>query len=393
MMGVGGQGKSYHARLLGRSEAGVLKILCSADPDTLQRTRFLVSQRLDRVCPALRAPTESITHGGIAAHYAELAPGEPLEEFLSKPPCEFTTCLQLALALAHAVGVLHGRDIAHGDLQACNVIVHRRGSVLEIFVIDLDNFVAPGQPPPPCLGHNLYLAPEIRLAMQQGRAVEPDIRSDLFALGVLMHEIILLRHVAAGADSDEQSFARAMTASRWIHDPARYDRPKDDLGGYPSEALNATLQGLFRRAIGGNRDDRPGAGEWAQALSDALYKVYICPRCSGPFLVDPSKTICPHCKCPFPFLRLVLPGGRAIILDRGAIGIGRSELGGSANASKLHAIFRRIGPETWCEPVGQNPTYRLARSTWHPLPTGKHVLLRQGDRLRLGDINAELAAA
>ena len=34
------------------------------------------------------------------------------------------------------------------------------GSVFQLHVIDLDNFNAPGMPPPLCIGHNLYMAME-----------------------------------------------------------------------------------------------------------------------------------------------------------------------------------------------------------------------------------------
>jgi pSer/pThr/pTyr-binding forkhead associated (FHA) protein len=60
-------------------------------------------------------------------------------------------------------------------------------------------------------------------------------------------------------------------------------------------------------------------------------------------------------------------------------------------ASGRHAIFRRIGPETWIESQGSNGTYRWTGSGWARLPDRKRLLVQSGDRLRLGDVDVDLA--
>jgi serine/threonine protein kinase len=339
----------------------------------------------------LCAPSDVIVERDVVGHYAPFAEGSPLEEYLKNPNSTFVEGLQLAIVLAHAVGVLHARGIAHGDLQADNLIVSRLGSVFRLYVIDIDNFNAVGMPAPPCIGHNLYMAPELRQAAATSHPAVPTILTDRYSLGVLMHEIILLCHVCAGNDATEADFQRAMTSGRWVQDPAAADRPAHG-GGYPAEVLNADLGRLFRLAQSLNPLERPSAVHWEAELAKAFTAVYSCTACGGPCVIDVSKTSCPLCGGAFPHLTMHISGGsRSLPLSDGSTLIGRNDLGGSFKVSARHVIVRRIGPETWLESVGSNGTFRRSQSHWMRLPDKKSVLVQSGDCLRLGDIEVRLS--
>jgi hypothetical protein len=58
--------------------------------------------------------------------------------------------------------------------------------------------------------------------------------------------------------------------------------------------------------------------------------------------------------------------------------------------SVLHAVFRRIGPETWIESLGGNGTCRWTGTAWVRLPEKRPVLVQQGDWLLLGDVQVQL---
>jgi serine/threonine protein kinase len=280
--------------------------------------------------------------------------------------------------------------MAHGDLRADNLLVNRAGTVLQLFVIDLDNFNAPTVPPPPMVGDNLYLAPELRDALAHSRPAVPDLYTDRFSLGVLMHEIILLRHVAAGSDGNEADFEKAMGSGRWIQDPAAPDKLAGNPGGYPVEVLNADLARLFRCAMSLNPAERPGPDSWERELGKAINSVYCCPVCGGPCIIDVSKNACPLYGHPFPHLVLKTADGRTISLERGSVSVGRNDVGGSMKVSVLHAIFRRVGPETWIESFGRNGTCRWTGTTWVRLPERKPILVQPGDWLLLGDVQVQL---
>lgn len=357
---AGGQGTAYWATDMATGEKGVLKLFSPlfSTPAAAARTRFLVSQNLPEVCVSLNAPIECFTRRGIVGHYARTAPGITLEQFLAEPNATLVGALQVGAALAQSVALLHDLDIAHGDLHSDNVFVEREGSVWRVALIDFDNYSAAGQEAPPCIGHDLYMAPELRMKLKERKPGSPNLETDRYALGVLMHEVVLGLHLSAGADSDADLFEQAMCSGRWIHDPAAPNRPSEVVGGYPVEILNTQLCRLFRRSVSLMPDARPDAVSWREALVEAMRAVYICPHCSGPCIADAGKHTCPFCKQPYPVLELVTNIATRIRLDAAAVVVGRAQIHGSQKVSSLHAVFRRIGPETFIEPLGSNGTFR-----------------------------------
>jgi pSer/pThr/pTyr-binding forkhead associated (FHA) protein len=108
-------------------------------------------------------------------------------------------------------------------------------------------------------------------------------------------------------------------------------------------------------------------------------------------VIDISKISCPLCSSPYPHITLRISGnGHTFPLTQGATVVGRAELGGSLKVSARHAVFRRLGPETWIESTGSNGTYRWNGSGWAKLPDKKPLLVQNGDLLRLGDVEVQL---
>lgn len=389
----GGQGCAYLVRRSRTGSPGVLKLFHDRfDPvETQRRLEYLIAQHVERLCPVLIGPRDLVVSPSGIGYVAELFPGEPLEEVLSHPGLTIFHTLTLAVALAHAVNALHNRGIAHGDLHGSNVLVAVAGDTLRPGIIDFDNFAGPGVSPPPMVGQILYIAPELRSALRDGRPAVPDLRSDRFAFGVLMHEVVLLLHPAGGADATPEMFEQAMMGG-WVHDPARANRPKS-AGGVPREAINADLQRLFRLSLSPDPDQRPSTRTWEKALLAALKTVHICDNCSMPFLVDPSKIACPACGGSFPDWLLRLRDGRVIPIDEASVRVGRALLGGSLKVSGTHAVFRKIGPDLLVESFGRNGTWRMNGHGWVRLPDRTPILLSPGDRLRLGDIEVAVGAS
>jgi len=389
----GGQGEVREATLSRNNTRGVVKLFKKSfrTPSTRRRIEFLIDARLSQSCAAISAPTDLIASNGDLGHFTPFAPGMSLEKMLQAGDITLIQAIQMALAIVRAAEVLHDQDISHGDLHSENILVESaEDDVLKPHVIDLDNFGAPGQPPPDMIGQNLYLAPEQRIAISKGQPATPDIFTDRFSLGVLVHEMLLLKHPATGADDDEASFQQAMSEGRWLHDPGNGGSLFDALGGYPSGIVGPGLSRLFRRSMSLERDARPTPTEWKSSLQSVLDNVYICPRCGGAFVVNPYSFVCCHCKRSFPDLHLCTSDGTRIVLDRAAVPIGRDNISSDQTVSARHAIFRRRGPLTFIESRGRNGTLRWDGTKWVQLPDNSPIVVKDGDRLRLGNFEVQL---
>ena len=117
--------------------------------------------------------------------------GEPLDE-LSKRPHDLQWQLQVAIALATAIGRLHARGFVHRDIQPAHVLVDpvSVGVHLTGFGIAVPAAHGTRVSTPPAAdvitGSLAYMAPE-----QTGYIDRPiDFRSDLYALGVTLYQLM-----------------------------------------------------------------------------------------------------------------------------------------------------------------------------------------------------------
>src|ERR1039457_4829220 len=195
-------GEVWRARdtRLGREVA--LKLLPEAfSSDPARVTRF---QREAQLLAALNHPhIASIysfeTVDGIRVLEMELVPGETIRELLHEGPLPLPRALALAHDVAQALGVAHAKGILHRDLKPSNVKVTPEGNV-KLLDFGLAKAFAPGaggsdlsQSPTLEAGASLrgvilgtvpYMSPE------QARGAELDARSDVWAFGCLVFEML-----------------------------------------------------------------------------------------------------------------------------------------------------------------------------------------------------------
>lgn len=387
--GQGGEGEVYRARNVVTGETMAVKLFAKKfkTPDTIRRIRHLASLNIQNESPVLFGPIDTIVNGEVG-HVSRWADGVSLEEILKNPQFTLLDGIQMCLAITQGVGVLHAKQMAHGDIQSLNVKVHMDGGVAKVGLIDFDNYRSPAVPLPQMIGQHLYMAPELR---QRSGAV-PDVGSDKYEMAIVFHEILLLRHPAAGYDATEDGFLNAMCSGVWTQDRARNRKDGSVLGGYPVTILNADIENLFRRGLSRDVGTRPSPLDWKDAFSKALNAVGVCPNCGVQFIVDSSKVECPltTCRKRFPDLRLRFKG-RGIPLNSGAVAVGRPDLGGANKVSTRHAVFHKIGPDTWMTAVGSNPTFRLAGGKWIQLANNTKLLVQKGDKLCFADVEVDLA--
>src|SRR5918994_58944 len=212
-LGGGGMGEVYLAEdtRLGRQVA--LKFLApSVQRDEESRARLV---REARAASLLRSPNIAVTydlveHGEslfIAMEYVE---GEVLSSRIAKGPLPVKEAVDVAQQVADALDEAHTQSIIHRDIKSANLILTRRGLV-KVLDFGLARFedrpearvrdvtalqiTTPGL----VMGTVAYMAPEQLL----GGAI--DHRVDLFALGVVLYEMVAGRLPFAGETITEVS--------------------------------------------------------------------------------------------------------------------------------------------------------------------------------------------
>ena len=146
---------------------------------------------------ALR-PLEFERERGRAMLVVEYTGGEPLDRLI-REPMEIGRFLRLAVSLTAAVGRLHGRGLIHKDIKPANVLVNSASGQVWLTGFGIASRLprerqAP-EPPEIIAGTLAYMAPE-----QTGRMNRSiDARSDLYALGVTLYQMVtgVLPFVAA----------------------------------------------------------------------------------------------------------------------------------------------------------------------------------------------------
>ena len=203
LLGAGGMGEVYRARdtKLGRDVA--IKLLPSAfasDPDRLARFR-----REARVLASLNHPHIAALHGledstATPALVLELVEGETLAERLAKGPLSVPDALTCAEQIADALDTAHERGVVHRDLKPANIKITQDGTVK---VLDF-GLAKPSETPGrdtgdatldtqegTILGTAAYMSPE------QARGLAVDKRTDIWAFGCLLYEMLTGRRAFA----------------------------------------------------------------------------------------------------------------------------------------------------------------------------------------------------
>jgi len=146
-----------------------------------------------RLLPLLTGPhvPRFVAAGDIAATpylVMELLGGRTYQAILDETPTlALDAVVALGLALARACHSLHRQDVVHQDLKPANVMRRDDGTaVLLDFGLshhaDLPDLLAEQTRQP--IGTHAYMAPE------QVLGIRGDSRSDLFAIGVMLHEML-----------------------------------------------------------------------------------------------------------------------------------------------------------------------------------------------------------
>lgn len=214
-IGIGGMGEVYRARDTNLDRPVALKVLreqFAADPHRLARF-----QREAKLLGSLNHPNIAhvygVTLGANAIHciVMELVAGETLQQRLQRGALPLEEALHIAKQIAAALEAAHERNIVHRDLKPGNVMVddEQRVKVLDFGLgKELD---PPG--PPDDLTHsptmlpdrftqpNVLLGTAAYMSPEQVRGKAADERSDIWAFGCVLYEMLTGRQAFGGNET------------------------------------------------------------------------------------------------------------------------------------------------------------------------------------------------
>src|ERR1700739_207240 len=185
--------------------------------------------------------------------------GDTLDRFLPGP-MEMTQFLRFAVGLATALGGLHGRELIHKDVKPANVLVDPATGQVRLMGFGIASRLprerqAP-EPPEFIAGTLPYMAPE-----QTGRMNRSiDSRSDLYALGVTLYE--MLTGSLPFTASDPIEWVHCHIAKQPVPPSERAPNIPGPVSAIVMKLLAKTAEERYQTAAGAARDLRRCLEEW-----------------------------------------------------------------------------------------------------------------------------------
>ncbi len=188
LVGAGGMGSVYRVRDRELDEIVALKMLrreLEAEPSMLQHFRQEVRLARKVTSPHVARVFDIGEHDGARFLTMELVEGEPLSSVLLRERVlAFDRAIAIASAVCVGLSAAHDVGIIHRDLKPENVLLSRDGSI-KIADFGIAMVVASGAATPRLVGTPAYMAPEQVLGVDK-----LDARTDLYALGVILYEMV-----------------------------------------------------------------------------------------------------------------------------------------------------------------------------------------------------------
>jgi serine/threonine protein kinase/Tol biopolymer transport system component len=250
-LGAGGMGEVYRARdpRLGREVAiKVLPASLSSDPGRLQRF-----EQEARSASALNHPNILVvydvgTHDGVPYLVTELLEGETLRERLREGTLPPRKALEYAIQLGQGLAAAHEKGIIHRDLKPDNIFLCRDGRC-KILDFGLAKLVAPepqdatiSRLRSPHTEEGVVMGTAGYMSPEQVRGQKADARSDIFAFGAVLYEMLSGRRAFSGVTP-------ADTASAILKED-----PADLVAG--NRKITPTLDGIVRHCLEKNPEER-----------------------------------------------------------------------------------------------------------------------------------------
>jgi hypothetical protein len=312
---VGGEGAGYKATLNGNTvfykQFTDLQVLPAGFTSheavakhRHKRTEWLVKAQLNLLNPAFNAPFASSANpkkpGYVCSWIDGLTPWSEWREQAHPYGERLTVIGQLTTLLS----LLHQQNIAHGDINANNVCILGSGVNLRVVLIDFGNCNDGDPAKRPLMTNDVeHISPDLF----QGKGVA-DMQSDLYALGVMSYEALLVKTIDSGG-ANEQDMRQRRAKGAIPGDPLCGTRKGDEVG-LPYDALPPALQTKLRGLTNPEPSQRPKIGYFKLVFDhETAHNLVLCTVCNKPYFWHVALLSCPCCKAAAvpPALHVQLP--------------------------------------------------------------------------------------
>jgi eukaryotic-like serine/threonine-protein kinase len=233
LIGEGGMGEVYRATDTNLKRAVAIKVLpapVSGDPDRLARF-----QREAEVLAALNDPHIAHIYGlekseSVTALVMELVEGETLADHIARGAIPVDEALPIARQIAEALEAAHEQGIIHRDLKPANIKVRPDGTVkvLDFGLAKLAESTAaqartatnlsmsPTITSPALVsGVGVLLGTAAYMSPEQAKGKPADKRSDIWAFGCVLYEMLTGKRAFDGEDTVDVLGAVARLDPNW----------------------------------------------------------------------------------------------------------------------------------------------------------------------------------
>jgi serine/threonine-protein kinase len=324
-LGAGGMGEVYRARDGRLNRDVALKVLPDAfasDPERLARfereAQLLASLNHPHIAGIygleegpLRGPSE--TGLSVRALVLELVEGETLADRLPRGPIPLDEALSIAKQIALALETAHEQGIVHRDLKPANIKVTPGGTVKVLDFglaklverggsgprtpVDLPPSMSPTMASPAMMtGVGMILGTAAYMSPEQAKGREADKRSDVWAFGCVLFEMLSGKRPFEGEDVSDMLAAVLRAEPDWAalppatppavlrlirrclrRDPHQRIR---DIGDARLELEELASEPALTTATAGDRGARPHSRwvrllPWAVALVAVVASVFL----------------------------------------------------------------------------------------------------------------------
>ena len=240
----------------------VLAVLLAAEhptPGSLDRLTHEYGLRDDLDGAWAVRPLELVRERGRIMLVLDDPGGEPLDRLLG-PPMEVGRFLRLAVALSSTLGRLHERGLVHKDIKPTNILVNSATSQVWLMGFGIASRLPrerqSPEPPEFIAGTLPYMAPE-----QTGRMNRSiDSRSDLYALGVTLYE--MLTGSLPFTASDPMEWVHCHIARQPVPPGERLKTVPGSVSAIIMKLLAKTAEKRYQTAAGAESDLRRCLADW-----------------------------------------------------------------------------------------------------------------------------------